>query len=340
MLCFVGIGISGYDSLSLSALETIKHSQYVYLDLFTSPIDGYDIIKIKKCITGKFKLGKRWIFEDGNEILDRSRNNVVSLLSYGDPYTATTHIELRVRAMREKIKTITVHASSSIPSIIGECGLHYYKIGRVTTIMKESKMATTPYYVIYKNMIEGNHTVLLLEFEYDKKFFLDPKNALQNLLLVEAEQKRKIINKSTYAIVASRVGFKNQTIISGKISSLMKVNFKNYPHSIIILGSLHFTENDAIKTMSTCIDEPYENSIRLEKISKQLLDKYSIILNRALKEVTPRCRDQKSLRILENAELYAKDAKQFFDKGYDEIGILSIGYADGLIDALKIISEM
>ena len=61
------------------------------------------------------------------------QKNKVVLLSYGDPYIATTHIELRTRAIEEKIKTQTIHASSSLTSMIGECGLHYYKIGRVCT---------------------------------------------------------------------------------------------------------------------------------------------------------------------------------------------------------------
>ena len=54
--------------------------------------------------------------------------------------------------------------------MIGECGLHFYKVGRIATIMSEMKSLTTPYYVIYKNIIEGNHTVLLLEYNQNKDF--------------------------------------------------------------------------------------------------------------------------------------------------------------------------
>lgn len=146
----------------------------------------------------------------------------VVLLSYGDPYIATTHIELRTRAVQEKIKTYSIHASSSLTSMIGECGLHFYKVGRIATIMSEMKSLTTPYYVIYKNIIEGNHTILLLEYNQDKNFFMDPKDALMGLVETEKGQKRNTINLSTYAIIASRIGFKDQLIISGKISSLKK----------------------------------------------------------------------------------------------------------------------
>ena len=40
--------------------------------------------------------------------------------------------------------------------------------------------------------------------------------------------------------------------------------------------------------------------------------------------------------MLENAELYIQDAEKFLEEGKDEIAILSIGYADGLVDALRI----
>ena len=82
--------------------------------------------------------------------------------------------------------------------MIGECGLHYYKVGRVATIMSEQKSLTTPYYVTYKNLIEGNHTILLLEYNQDKNFFLKPNDALHDLLETEAEQIRKVISKSTH----------------------------------------------------------------------------------------------------------------------------------------------
>jgi diphthine synthase len=40
--------------------------------------------------------------------------------------------------------------------------------------------------------------------------------------------------------------------------------------------------------------------------------------------------------ILENAELYIEQAEIFLDEGRDENAILSIGYADGLVDALRL----
>ena len=287
--------------------------------------------------SGEFRPAKRWLVEDGNEILENAKRKKVVLLSYGDPYIATTHIELRIRAIQEKIKTHSIHASSSLTSMIGECGLHFYKVGRIATIMSDMKSLTTPYYVIYKNIIEGNHTVLLLEYNQDQKFFLDPKDAFSGLMDTEKGQNRHVIEPSTYAIVASRIGFKDQSITSGKLSTLRKIDFGKPPHTIIITGRLHFTESDALKILGNCIDEPIDNSEKTLKISSQMMKKYVPMVREALDEIKPHYTDQKEFEsILENAELYIRDAEKFLEDGQDEVSILSIGYADGLVDALRL----
>ena len=337
MLSFVGLGISGFKSISIEGLNAISTADVVYLEQFTSPIGKSDLEKIQNAVKGEFKPAKRWLVEDGNEILETAKESNVVLLSYGDPYIATTHIELRARAIENKTETHSIHASSSLTSMIGECGLHFYKVGRIATIMSEMKSLTTPYYVVYKNLIEGNHTVLLLEYNQDKDFFLDPNDALKGLLETEQGQRRKVITESSYVIVASRIGFEDQTIISGKISSLSKINFGKPPHTVIIPGRLHFTESDALKLFGQCTDEPFDNSEKTEKISIQMMKKYVPMVREALEEIEPYYKDQKEFEvILENAELYINDAEKFLEDGQDEVAILSIGYADGLVDALRL----
>ncbi len=336
MLWFIGLGITGPDSLSENTKKIISDSDVVYFEQFTSPMPDSDVQKIKQLTKKEFKLAPRWLVEDGKEILENSKSSTVSLLSFGDPYIATTHIELRTRAIQEKIQTGTVHASSALTSLVGECGLHYYKVGKTVTIMSGTP-STTAYYTIFENLKLGCHTTILLEYNQNKNFFLDPKEALQSLLATEKEQTRKVISESTYAIIASRIGQKSQKIISGKISSLLGADFGAPPHSIVIPGALHFTESDALKTVSECLNEPADNSGKIEKISTQMMKKYVPMVRRALEQITPHYKDSKEFQgVLENAELYIRDAERFFEQGKDELAILSIGYADGLVDALRI----
>lgn len=337
MLWFIGLGVSGPNSITLETQKILSKANIVYLEQFTSPIKNSDLLKIKKLVKGDFKIAKRWIVEDGKEILKNSKKKIVVLLAYGDPYIATTHIELRVRAIQEKIKTETIHAASSLTSMIGECGLHYYKVGRIATIMSDMKTLSTPYFILYRNLVDGNHTVFLLEYNQDKKFFLDPKEAIKSLVATEKEQKRKVIGEDTFVIVASRIGFTNQSLVAGRISKLKKMDFGKPPHTLIIPGQFHFTESDALKVLVNCHDNPKSNSEKINKISKQMIEKYVPMVRKAIEEISPYYKDKKEFHeVLENAELYINDAENFLEQGKEEVAILSIGYADGLVDALRI----
>jgi len=336
MLWFVGLGISGTRSIPIEVVKIIQEADFVYLEAFTSPISKQHEDEIKNMVNGSFKIAKRWLVEDGQEILKTSKSSTVVLLSYGDPYVATTHIELRTRAKLENIETSTIHSASAITSMTGEAGLQFYKVGRIVTIMNEKKSIITPYTAIFKNLIQGLHSVILLEYNQDENYFLDPKDAISSILDVEKEQKRNVVNNDTFAIVASRIGFKTQKITSGKFSNLLKVDFGEPPHSIIITGKLHFTESDAINVLTECLDKPSDNSSRIKSTSIQMIEKYVPMVRVALEEVKPFYNNAKEFQeILQNAELYINDAENFLKQGNDENAVLSIGYADGLVDALR-----
>lgn len=335
MLWFVGLGIGGPDAISEKSRKIISESDIVYFEQFTSPMSEDQTKFLQQLTKGQFRLAPRWLVEDGKEILEVAKTNTVALLSYGDPYIATTHIELRVRAIQDGTKTDTIHASSAITSLIGECGLHFYKVGKTVTVMSGIPSATA-YYTIFENLKLGNHTIVLLEWNQNKNFFLDPKDAISSLLEQEKEQARKVFSGETYGIVASRIGEANQKIIAGKFSAL-NVDFGAPPHTIIIPGIMHFTESDALKALANCINPPEDNTPKIEKISAQMMKKYIPMVRRALDQITPHYKDSKEFAsVLENADLYIKDAERFYSQGQDELAILSIGYADGLVDALRI----
>jgi len=337
MLWFVGLGISGTRSIPIEVVKIIQEADFVYLEAFTSPISKQHEDEIKNMVNGSFKIAKRWLVEDGQEILKMSKSSTAVLLSYGDPYVATTHIELRTRAKLENIETNTIHSASAITSMVGEAGLQFYKVGRMVTIMNEKKSTITPYTAIFKNLTQGLHSIILLEYNHDENYFLDPKDAISNLLDVEKEQKRNVLNNDTFAIIASRIGFETQKIISGKFSNLLKVDFGEPPHSIIITGKLHFTESDAINVLTECLDKPSDNSTRIKSTSVQMIEKYVPMVRKALEEIRPLYNDTKEFQeVFENAKLYINDAENFLEQGKDENAVLSIGYADGLVDALRI----
>ena len=335
MLWFIGLGISGFEGLSITTSKILKKAGVVFFENFTSPIPKSDQVKLKKLVGVRLRIAPRWLVEDGKSILAEAKKKTVVLLAYGDPYIATTHIELRTRAELDKIKTRTIHAASAITSLIGECGLQYYKMGRPVTVMSEQQSWNTAYYTVYENLIKGAHSLLILEYNSAAGFFLRPQDAIASLLSAEKEQKRNVITESMFGIVASRIGSKTQKITAGKFSSLLRADFGKPPHTIIIPGRMHFTETDALKVFAKCLDEPSDNSI--QKISDQMLSRYVPKARKALDEVARIFKDDKTQQpIIENAQLYIDDAEKFQREGKEELAILSIGYAEGLMDALRL----
>ena len=82
---------------------------------------------------------------------------------------------------------------------------------------------------------------------------------------------------------------------------------------------------------------PSDNSSRIKSIAVQMIERYVPMVRKALKEIKPLYNGSEEFQeVFENAKLYIDDAENFLKQGKDENAILSIGYADGLVDALRI----
>ncbi|WP_415283250.1 diphthine synthase [Candidatus Nitrososphaera sp. FF02] len=343
MLWLVGAGINGYKGLSLHAVDVLKKCDIVFVERFTSALADSDIAGINAAIGKEVRPVQRWFVEDGREILDAAKEKQVALVTYGDPLIATTHTELRARAAKASIKTAVLHAASGIASIMGECGLHMYKFGRTVTMMSEPKSALSVYNIVFDNLLAGNHTLILTEYSHDEKtgrpFFLDPSTVLKMLLDTEKDVRYHIISEETFVIVASRLGADDQRIAAGKVKSLAGVGFGDGPHSVIIPGSMHFTEEEALEALTVCLDSPADNAAQARRVSAQMVERYAPKAREAIQQMRGILRKEGESKgmheVLDNAEYYIDDAERFLGQGKHELAVLSIGYAEGLVDALR-----
>jgi diphthine synthase len=344
MLWLVGVGISGYKGLSLEAVEVLKNCDVVLIERFTSSLSENDLVGINTTIGKSVKSVQRWYVEDGREIIDQAKEKQIALVTYGDPLLATTHTELRTRAAKASIKTGVIHAASGIASIMGECGLHMYKFGRTVTMMSEPKSAISVYNTIFDNLLLGSHTLILTEYNRDEKtgtlFFLDPVALLRMLLEAENDMRHHVISHETFVVVASRLGTNDSRIVSGKIKSLAGIGFGTGPHSVIVPARLHFTEEEALEALTVCLDSPSDNSKSISNISLQMIERYAPKAREAvrqMREILRQDRDESKgvHEALDNAEYYIDDAERFLRQGRHELAVLSIGYAEGLVDALR-----
>jgi diphthine synthase len=347
MLWLIGLGIEGLGGMSTKGREILRRCNIIHIERFTGYLSDTDLNEIKlycKREENVVNIVGRLFVEDGREILEQAVSNDVAMVVYGDVFIATTYIELFIRATKKRIKVEVIHSASGITSLIGESGLQIYKFGRSSTIMSEPQSAISVYNTLLDNLLLGNHTLILTEYSETKEnispFFLDPKEAMRMLLDVEKDQRSSAFTEETYVLVASRIGKADRKIISGQIRSLLEINYGTGPHSIIVPGRLHFVEKEAITYITSALNEPNDNSTHVTRISTRMVEKYIPSVRKAVNELRKRLptgspQYEGISAVLDNAEYYVQDAEKFLNQGKNELAVLSVGYAEGLLDAIS-----
>ncbi|MEM4260043.1 MAG: diphthine synthase [Candidatus Woesearchaeota archaeon] len=246
-LFFIGIGLSDEKDITLKGLEAIKKSRYVFLENYTS-ILNCSYTDLEKFYCKKIILADRDMVENrANEILDKSITDNVSFLVVGDVFSATTHIDLFMRAKKSGINVIVIN-NAGIFNAIGLTGLQLYKFGKITSIpfVSDNYIPETAYDVIYNNKKIGLHTLVLLDLDTKNFKFMTPNDAFRILLEIELKRKKKLINHNTGVVVCSRMG-KDDSIVYDKIANLLDYDFGKPLHSIIFPGKLHFMEEEVLE---------------------------------------------------------------------------------------------
>jgi diphthine synthase len=339
MLYFVGLGIE--QSLSLRSLSELRHCEVVYFERYTSPsVNEESISQISAQLDpAKVEVVKREFVEDGRQILEISKRANVALICSGDPMVATTHQELWTRAKKEGILTSIVHGSSILCAVSGELGLHSYNFGRIVTMTREP-MQYTAYNTIYDNLFRGLHTTILLEWNQSDNFFLNPASAIKSLEYAEKDLRQEIMDASTLFLVASRIGSDTAQTSALTFEELKTADLGPPPHVLVVPGKLHFTELEALGALFGRNPESFpDNSKRILRLSRRMVQRYTkktlVALAGARKAAEASNKKINFADVFENVECYTRDAERFLNEGRDELAVLSIGYAEGLLDSLR-----
>jgi diphthine methyl ester synthase len=81
---------------------------------------------------------------------------------------------------------------------------------------------------------------------YEPPRFMTINQALEQLMEVEEKRKEKVLSKDTQVIGLARIGAPDQLIKSGTVEELLKVDFGEPLHSLVICGSLHIIEEEIL----------------------------------------------------------------------------------------------
>lgn len=269
MLYIIGLGLCDEKDITVRGLEAVKSSSRVYLEAYTS------ILLVNKERLETF-YGKEIVVADrdmveaqAEEILHGADKQDVSLLVVGDPFGATTHIDIVLRARSSGIPVRVIH-NASIMNAVGACGLQLYNFGQTVSLVffTDTWKPDSFYDRVRENMGLGLHTLVLLDIKvkeqseenlargrkiYEPPRYMSITQAVSQLLEVESLRAENVLSpKTTLAIALSRVGCDvgadstQQRIVCGTLEQLSEQppdSFGEPLHSLVIVGKrLHHLE--------------------------------------------------------------------------------------------------
>jgi diphthine synthase len=248
MLYLVGLGLYDEKDISINGLEAIQSADVVYAEFYTARLFGGDLKSLENLAKVQIKILSREEVEEDNLPIKQAEDKDVAFLTAGDPLMATTHSDILMEAHKKGIQTRVIHAASILSAAPGIAGLQAYKFGKVTTIPRpeENYFPHSPYQVIGDNKKMGLHTLVLLDIQAHKNYYMTANEGLEYLLRVEEERKEGLILENTLAVALARAGSKNPLVRADGVGKLLNEDFGGPLHCIIIPGDLHFLEAEGL----------------------------------------------------------------------------------------------
>ncbi|KAF8630227.1 hypothetical protein AX15_003050 [Amanita polypyramis BW_CC] len=223
MFYLIGLGLYDESDITLRGLNAIQRSSRVYLEAYTSilmvPKERLEALYQKPLI-----LADREMVEmNADEILKGANEEDVALLVVGDPFGATTHADIILRARHLHIPTQIIH-NASILTAIGSSGLQLYNFGQTVSLVffTPSWRPSSFYHRIAENSELGLHTLVLLDIKvkeqseenlargrkiYEPPRYMSIPTALEQMKEVEEGQGKGTLDPHKTLIIAlSRMG--------------------------------------------------------------------------------------------------------------------------------------
>ncbi|KAG1226999.1 hypothetical protein G6F67_008709 [Rhizopus microsporus] len=201
---------------------------------------------------------------DSDTILANADKIDVSFLVVGDPYGATTHTDLVIRARELGIPVKVIH-NASIMNAVGACGLQLYNFGQTISIVffTETWRPDSFYDRIKENHQFGLHTLCLLDIKvkeqsienmargrliYEPPRYMTVNQAVEQLLEIEEKRGEGVCKPDALAIGCARIGTETQKIVAGTLEELIDVDFGGPLHSLVLVGKrMHEMEAEFVK---------------------------------------------------------------------------------------------
>ncbi|ERN08094.1 hypothetical protein AMTR_s00284p00011000, partial [Amborella trichopoda] len=168
MLYIIGLGLGDEKDITLKGLEAVKKCERVYIEAYTSLLSfglSSNGLSTLEELYGKplIVADREMVEERVDDMLYEAREFDVAFLVVGDPFGATTHTDLVVRAKKLGVEVKVIH-NASVVNAIGVCGLQLYRYGEIVSVpfFTETWRPDSFYEKICSNRLHGLHTLCLL----------------------------------------------------------------------------------------------------------------------------------------------------------------------------------
>nr|XP_022913056.1 diphthine methyl ester synthase [Onthophagus taurus] len=252
MFYIIGLGLGDCKDITVKGLEIVKKCKKVFLEAYTS-ILTHGKEELESFYGRELIIADRDLVEQGADvILSDAATEDVALLVVGDPFGATTHTDLVLRAKEKGIEVQVIH-NASILTAVGCCGLQLYSFGETVSIpfWTDTWKPDSFFDKIVSNYNHQLHTLCLLDIkvkeptlesltkkkiEYMPPKFMSVKEASQQLLEILLEKGESCINADSLCVGLSRVGANDQKIAVTSLKKMAEYDLGNPLHSLIIIG--------------------------------------------------------------------------------------------------------
>jgi len=278
MFFIIGLGLSDSEDITVKGLNAVQSSERIYLEAYTS-ILGVNKAELEKFYNKTIIIADREMVESNSDEIMRDADKVnVSFLVVGDPFGATTHSDLILRAIEKNLPYKVIH-NASIMNAIGCCGLQLYNFGEAVSICfwTDEWKPRSFYEKVCVNRSHGFHTLCLLDIKVKEKtieniiknrdiyepprymsvaqacsqlyeIITTPESVQEEETNVQATKKvDSNVFESTLGVGMARIGTESQEIVVDTLKELQNADLGSPLHSLIVVGRLHPMEADFLK---------------------------------------------------------------------------------------------
>ncbi|KAE8305237.1 Diphthine synthase [Giardia duodenalis] len=234
MLYMIGLGFMPED-ISVRALRAVRSCTRVYLDTYTSVIISYEDMRhlMENVLqrTDLIQCDRKAVEQEEDKIIADALQYNVAFLVAGDVFCATTHTNLYLKAVQQKVSVVVMH-NASIMTAVSCTGLEMYRFGRTVSIPIFTSTWRPSSFMDYylENARLNLHTLVLLQMStreldmdlycnkglerYSDPYYLLPNQAARQILSLvdEHPDAYKQVSDKTLVVVCCRVGTDTQFI--------------------------------------------------------------------------------------------------------------------------------